>query len=246
MVRGRAAPEGPVRPRRGLTIVVGLFGAVLCALALPAAGARIAELTGRAAALRLAEGGQLTEGGLRRLLASNDRARAWLAEPGFLKDLGRSLHGIATGEAAVARSPVALLTEARAALVEGLEGSPVDPIAWLQLAQIEAALLDLARAAAALRASQRLGPVTPEIAVGRTALALGLWEWLAEPVRERAGAEFASAVRSDPATLARVARATGTVEALRERLAGETNALAALERELAALARAVRSDGGEG
>ena len=245
-MRGGGEPPTPIRPRRGLVLLVGLAGAVLCALALPATGARFAELAGRPAAERLAEGGRLTQDGYRRLLASSDRARSWLAEPRLLKDLAVALYGIATREPELAIEPAALLGDAREALVAALEAAPADPIAWLRLAQIEATMLDLSRSAAALRASQATGPVAPEIAVARTALALGLWHWLADPVRERAGRELARSFLADPATLAGIARATGTVEVVRRYLEGDPAALAALERELYARARAAAQGGGAG
>lgn len=240
-------PSADRRPARALALLVGLAGAGLCALALPAAGARLAELVGRPAFERIAEGGRLSAEGYRRLLAANDAARSWLAEPRLSKDLAIALHGIATREPDLPMPAVALLLEARASLAEALEEAPADPAGWLQLARLDAALLDLARAAAALRVSQRVGPVAPELAVPRAALALGLWEWLAEPVREQAGGELARAFRAEPGTIALVAARTGRLVELRARLAGDPAALAALESELAALRRAAApAAGGSG
>lgn len=232
------------RPRRGLLVFVGLLGAFLCGLALPAVGGRLADLAGKAALDRLSEGGELTVEGYRRLLGASDRARSWLAEPRLQKDLAVALHGIALRESDT--DAAGLLVEAREAMLAGLEEAPADPIGWLRLAQLEAALLDLGRAAQALRTSHRVGPVSPEIGVARSALALGLWPWLAQAERERAGVELVRSFLRDPATLAGVARATGTVDVVRELLGADANALAALERELAALAKAGTRDGRAG
>lgn len=231
-------------PRRGLVLFVGLAGALLCGLALPTAGGRLAELAGRAAFDRLVEGGELTTEGYRRLLQASDRARGWLAEPRLQKDLSASLQGMALWDPGASRA--GLLVEAREAMLAGLEEAPADPIGWLRLAQLEVALLDLGRAALALRTSHRVGPVAPEIAIARAALALGLWPWLAETERQRAGSELARNFLRDPPTLAGVARATGTVAVVRELLGADPTALAALERELAALAKAGTRDGGAG
>lgn len=240
---GRAERLAAVRPRRGLVFLVGLAGALLFALALPAAGSRLAGLKGRAALERLADRGELTQDGYRRLLLAGDRARSWLAEPQRQKELALALHAMAQRESG---SAAALLVEAREALLAGLEEAPADPIGWLRLAQLDAAQFDLARAAAALRVSQRIGRVAPEIAVARAALALGLWEWLAEPVREHARVELARSFLVDPATLAGIARATGTVGLVRSSLAGDPAASSALERELERAARAAVVDGGAG
>ncbi len=240
----RARRPAVDRPRRGLLVLVGLLGAFLGGLALPAAGGRLAELAGKAALDRLSDGGELTAEGYRRLLGASDRARAWLAEPRLQKDLAVALHGIAQrGSGTVAAR---LLVEAREAALAGLEEAPADPVGWLRLAQLDAALLDLGRAAQALRASHRTGPVAPEIGVARSALALGLWPWLSETERGRAGAELARSFLRDPATLAGIARATGTVDVVRELLGADANALTALERELAALAKAGARDGRAG
>ncbi len=136
---------------------------------------------------------------------------------------------------------------ARAVLVEALEAAPADPAAWLRLAQLESALLDIRGAAAALRASYRLGPVAPELAVGRATLGFGLWDWLAERMHERVVSELTTAFRADPATLVRVAAATARLAELRRELATDQSALAVLERELAALRRAAADPlGGSG
>lgn len=232
------------KPRRGLVVLVGLSGALLCGLALPAAGGRFAELVGKAALERVLDGEQLTAEGYRRLLLASDRARGWLAESRLQKDLAASLQAMALRETGAPRA--GLLVEAREAALAGLEEAPADPGTWLRLAQLDAALLDLGRAAQALRTSRRVGPVAPEIAVARCALALGLWPWLAEAERERASAELAANFLRDPATLAGVARSTGTVEIVRAIVATDANALAALERELAALAKAGTRAGGAG
>jgi hypothetical protein len=224
-----------VEPRRGLVLAVGLGGAVLCALALPAAGGRLAELTARPGLERLAEGGRLTPEGYGRALGGAAAALDWLAEPRLQKDLAYVLQGLAAREAGPAAT--GLLSEARRRLEAALEEAPADPGAWLRLAQVDAALLDLAGAALALRASHAVGRVAPEVAVARSALALGLWEWLAEPVRERAGIELARTFPRDPAALVRVAAATGRLDELRALLEADPAALAALDSELAALRR---------
>lgn len=231
------------KPRRGLVLLVGLAGASLCGLALPAAGGRLAELAGKAALERIVDGEELTAEGYRRLLGASDRARSWLAEPRLQKDLAVALHGMLRGSGPDAAG---LLLEAREAMLAGLEEAPADPTGWLRLAQLDVALLDLGRAAQALRTSHRVGSVAPEIAVARSALALGLWHWLADAERERAGAELARNFLRDPKTLTGVARATGTVDVVRGWVGADRNALAALERELAALAEADRRDGRAG
>ena len=224
-----------LEPRRGLTLVVGLLGAVLCALSLPAVGERLAELGARPGLERLVEGGRLTPEGYGRALGGAAAALDWLAEPRLQKDLALVLHALASRESGA--DATGLLIEARRHLEAALEEAPADPAAWLRLAQLDAALLDLSGAAAALRASHALGAVAPEVAVPRAALVLGLWDWLAEPLRERAGSELARSFARDPPALVRVAAATGRLDELRRLLGADPAALAAFERELATVRR---------
>lgn len=235
---GAPAPE----PRRGLTLAVGLLGAVLCALALPAAGARLAELGARPGLERLVEGGRLTPEGYGRALGGAATALDWLAEPRLQKDLALVLHALAMRQSGAAAT--GLLSEARHRLETALEEAPADPVAWLRLAQLDAALLDLSGAAVALRASHAVGAEAPELAVARAALALGLWDWLAEPLRQRAGSELARSFARDPGALVRVAAGTGRLGELRTLLRADPSALAALESELATLRRSAAGAAG--
>lgn len=234
--RARAAAE---RPRRALILAIGLAGSLLVALALPATGGRLAEITARPGVDRLVAGGALTADGRARLLAGVGGALEWLDEPRLEKDLALVLQALAAREPGP--DATGLLVEARARLADALERAPGDPLGWLRLAQIEAALLDLAPAAAALRASHATGPVAPEGAVARAALALGLWEWLGEALRARAADELGRAFRADPSALAGVAASTGRIGELRSSLAADAAALAALDAELQRLGRTVSS-----
>ncbi|MCX8100706.1 MAG: hypothetical protein N3D77_05635 [Geminicoccaceae bacterium] len=218
--------------RRLVPVGIGLAGALLLALALPAAGARSSLAGGRAAFERVREGGGLTEAGWQRLIEGQQAALASLPEPGIAKAVAVVLQSRAMG---LSGEPAVLLLErAREVLLSALEEAPADPIGWMQLAQLDAAMLDVAGSAASLAASFRSGPVSPELAVQRAALALGLWDWLAEPMLERARRELPPALRIDAAALVGVARATGRLEELRAAAAGDPRASAALERALAA------------
>lgn len=237
--RYERALAAAVRPRRALVVAIGLAGALLVGLGLPASGARLAELAARPGMDRLVAGGGLTAEGRERLVEGVGRALDWLAEPRLEKELALVLQALAAREPGPAST--GLLVEARRRLAGALEQAPADPAGWLRLAQLDAALLDLAGAARALRASAMAGLIAREAVVARAALAMGLWEWLAEPLRTAAARELAPAFRADPAAVAGVASRTGRTAELRASLAADRAALAALEAELARLGQAASS-----
>lgn len=227
---------------RLVPIALGLLGTLLLALAVPAAGARSSLAGGQAAFARVSEGGGLTEAGWLRLIAGQEAALASLPEPRIAKSVAVVLQARAGGVSD--ERAVLLLDRAREVLQAALEEAPADPIGWMQLAQLDAAMLDIARAAESLAASFRTGAVAPELAVQRAALALGLWDWLAEPMVQRARAELPRALRLDAPALVAVARATGRLGELREAAAGDPVASAALERALAAVPASPRNAAG--
>jgi hypothetical protein len=209
-----------------LTIAAGLL---LLGIAIPRAMAHILLLPGNSALNQLRAGETITADGYDRILGSRDAALRWVELPQARLDLGLTLYAMAQEADRLRIEPRRALAEARRQLRLGLGASPAHVQAWLWLADVEQVLGNVDQAARAVGLSLLSAPHDPGLAEARASMALELWDRLHADAKPIAARDAATAVSSRDGQ-AFVARAVelGSVEVLREAVAGDESAAARL------------------
>jgi hypothetical protein len=191
--------------------------------------AHILLLPGNSALDQLRAGETITADGYNRILGSRDAALRWVELPQARLDLGLALYLMAQEANRLRIEPRRALAEARRQLRLGLAASPGQVQAWLWLAYVEQVLGNIDQAAQAVSLSLLSAPHNPGLAEARASVALELWDRLRADAKLIAKRDTATAVIS-PDGQAFVARAVeqGSVDALREAVAGDESAAARL------------------
>lgn len=210
-----------------LTIAVGLL---LLGLAVPRAVAHILLLPGNSGLSQLREGQTITVDGYNRILGSRDAALQWVELPQARLDLGLALYLMAQDARRLRVDSRQALLEARRQLRLGLSASPAQVQAWLWLADIERALGNPDEAARAVRLSLLSAPHDASLPGSRARMALLLWDRLGDDARRIAARDTAKAITApDGEEFVAGIVELGSVEALREAVAGDRPAAARLK-----------------
>jgi hypothetical protein len=191
--------------------------------------AHILLLPGNSALDQLREGKTITADGYNRVLGSRDAALQWVELPQARLDLGLTLYLMARDARRLDVDERRALLEARHQLRLGLAASPANVQPWLWLADVEQVLGNADEAAQAVRLSLLSAPHHVNFAALRAILVLSLWERLGDDVKPIAVRDIAKAVAAPDGGefVARIVE-LGSVELLREAVAGDRQAAARL------------------
>ena len=208
-------------PRRlGAALVAASLAVMLLWLALPRLAAALLAVPGQAVVHDLLAGQQPPVADLENAARALATARAWAADGGY--DLDRGLVLLRHSQQAATLAEAARLKAAsRAATVRGLAEAPVQPSAWLRLANLRQQDGDAIGAGRALRLSLLTGPMVPAILPDRLRLAFALWPMLDDDTRALVPHQirlawvlapaFLSSLTVDAASTARVGEALATL-----------------------------------
>lgn len=195
-----------------LAVATAALGAGLLAMAVPIAGASLAETRGSTILKRIhLESPDAPD--LRRLIRSRESSLRWRAKGRTATDLAlaRMLLAEATGDAERA----ALLARAEDALSAGLGLAPMNPYGWIRLARLGMeSRREAAEVAPALGLAIHTGPREDRLRVH--VLEAGLWAWGALDARDRelVAVRARQAWDADPLGTAAAAARVGRTERL--------------------------------
>lgn len=162
-----------------------LLGAILAWMGSLALVGLLARAPGSQAIDMASIGVPITPDAHRRATAGLGRALAIHERHRFYRELGFVHHNLGRQPTTAERVRANLYEHAVAALRYGLRLSPVDPVAWLLVAQMHYERGETAEAAEAFDWSLRTGHFLGPHAVARSFLGLGVWRDLREESRNR-------------------------------------------------------------
>ncbi|HZS81333.1 MAG TPA: hypothetical protein VFA50_00565 [Stellaceae bacterium] len=184
-------------------------GVLLVFAGAPRLGAAVAGAAGDRLAARLAAGDRLSQGDLARLVRSEAAAVRWHPSGERLARLGKAQYLLADQPGERVAAPGELRRAAEVALGRGLARAPVDPAAWVALADLELASGATAASSRALALSLQTGASDPALLWRRLDLALAVYpatdaadRWLLTDAVRRAWS-------ADPARTAAIVRNRG-------------------------------------
>lgn len=168
--------------------IVAGFGAVVCCglllLAVPRFIAGLYALYPEAAYTQ--KQGEFPPEVYEKIIADLNQALAWYENPAYWQS--QAFFYLSLIDASPLQSPAKkqeLLEQARAAIIQGLKLSPVDPYAWFRLAAVDKQLkAPLQQIINALRLSFYAGRVEPELLMPRLAFSYGYYNEFNEEMRE--------------------------------------------------------------
>lgn len=208
---------GVARVRRAVEVVHGIvaggIGAALLALAVPIAGAGLAEVPGNAIAKRLSDETPGVEA-LRILIRSREARLRWHETGRAAAELGLARMLLAeSGGAGVDRATQLVLAEA--ALARGLGLAPMNPYGWMRLVRVGmASERPGAAIAPALGLAIHTGPREPRLRWLVVEAGLYAWSALGPGDRNVIAGRVRDAWGSDPSRTAALAAGVGRTELL--------------------------------
>ena len=201
--------------RRALEITIGAVaaaaGAGMLALAIPIAGAGLAEFPGNAVLKRLHHE---TPGALalRRVIRSRETSMVWRETARAATDLALARMMLSEHGAAPFGSPLAL---AEAELVKGLRLAPMNPYGWMRLVRVWTRLRRPdAEIAPALGLAIHTGPHEARLEPLVVQAGLQLWGALDRDVRDRVADRVRRAWRTDALRTSALAAGVGRTNLL--------------------------------
>jgi len=216
------------RGRIGLTIILPfLLALILISLAVPRFFAAIALAPGDPIFERIrARDGVVTDEDLRKLAQSRARAARWIDSANIWTEQGIAYRALARRAGLDGEEGRQLAERSLASTVKGLRLAPVDPYAWLRLADTVIRLDGPSpEAARYLMISAVTGPQERTIAVPRLRLALASWELLDEDARDIFRRQIGLHWAASGCALARDVIRSGTESVVAQILASDLDAL---------------------
>ena len=200
--------------------LAALTAALLLALAIPRAGAKLTALPTMLAEWQMGAGHAPGPDTLARAIETGHAALAWSADPELWSTIGAAELLLAQRPDLPGEARQQGLVRAEQALSEALARAPANPVAWTQLAYAVLTLDgDPTIVSEALALSVLTGPNHATLLPLRSALAAGAWDRLGARTRALFASQFAQTMRVDPERLVDlVRRSAPAVRAVRAEL----------------------------
>jgi hypothetical protein len=192
--------------RRLVAVPIGLVAVVLIALGLPRTVGVLVSADGEPVLRKLQEQQPVSVDELTTLIEAQQSAAFWLSDGRILTDLG--LGALLLSENQPRGDPAArsALSQAIAALEEGVARAPASPYAWSRLAYARALAEGWSpRTLAALRLALITAPYEPRLLWSRLRMAFLAWPQMASEDREVVYQQVRWAWQANPKELAQLA-----------------------------------------
>ncbi len=210
-----------------------ILGALVLYLGLPRTIAAFALLPGNQTLRLIQEGETVAREKLEVLVASRERALAWVDSGRMWSDLALAQLLLALPQDDRGRPNRELVDQAVVSLKLALRAAPAHPHAWTRLAYAELLTRGPSRSvASALAMSLLTARYEPNLMFQRLELCLGAWRYFPLQDRDLVLGQVRLAWRRSPVRLVEIAQRTGQVAVIRAALAATPADLAAFERRL--------------